>query len=275
MLSILDARIDQCFFTGNYVGFCGTVLTSRFELEVLTPSFSLDPNLWNDAIPLARVFKAFRLAFSKLREEYRDLFAVQPRNLPPANSIDFPYPYHYDDETGEKVSFIYDKRLDDSRLIFLATAPAKGLRLFIKFTRQYGTDAHRACSDERIAPHLYDVVSLPGGWFMVVMEYLDPAAFHHVSGRDIELETEVRNAVGILHDCGFVHGDLRDCNMMCMKKGGAWRVLLLDFDWAGRTGEARYPVGLDQETVRRPAGVCGRGIIQREDDNAMVNFLFP
>ena len=257
------------------MGFCGTVLTSRFELEVLTPSFPLHPNFWNDVAPLARVFKAFRLAFSKLRKEYRDLFAVQPRDLPPANSVDFPYPYHYDDETGEKGSFTYDKRLDDSRLIFLATAPAKGLRLFIKFTRQYGTDAHRACSDERIAPHLYDVVSLPGGWFMVVMEYLDPDAFRHVSGCGIELETEVRNAVGILHDRGFVYGDLRDCNMMCMKDGGAWRVLLLDFDWAGRTGEARYPVGLNQETVRRPAGVCGRGIIQREDDNAMVNFIFP
>jgi len=33
---------------------------------------------------------------------------------------------------------------------------------------------------------------------MVVMEYLDPAAFRHVSGGDIDLEIEVRNAVGVL-----------------------------------------------------------------------------
>ena len=226
-------------------------------------------------MPLARAFKAFRLAFSKLRKEYQDLFIVQPRNLPPANSVDFPYPYHYDDdETGEKVSFTYNKRLDDSRLMFLATAPAKGLRLFIKFTRQYGTDAHRACSTEGIAPRLYGVAPLPGGWSMVVMEYLDPAAFRHVSGGDIDLETEVRNAVGVLHLRGFVHGDLRDSNMMCIQEGGAWRVLLVDFDWAGTIGVARHPVGWNQETVRRPAGVSGGQIIQREDDNAMVNFLF-
>ena len=257
------------------MGFCGTVLTSRFELEVLTPSFPLHSNLCKDVKPLARVLKAFRLAFSKLREEYRDLFAVQPRNLPPVNSVDFPYPHHYDDnETGEKVLFTYNKRLDKSRLVFLATAPAKELRLFIKFTQEYGRDAHRACSDERIAPHLYGVVSLSGGWRMVVMEYLDPAAFRHVSGGDIGLESDIRDAVRILHDRGFVHGDLRDCNMMCMKEGGARRVLLLDFDWAGRTGEARYPVGLNQVSVRRPAGVCGGGIIQTEDDNAMVKLLF-
>lgn len=109
---------------------------------------------------------------------------------------------------------------------------------------------------------------------MVVMEYLDPDTFRHVSGCDIGLETEVRNAVGILHDRSFVYGDIRDYNMMCTKEGGAWRVLLLDFDLAGRPGEAQYPPGLNQETVHRPAGVCGRRIIQTEDDNAMVNF-FP
>ena len=110
---------------------------------------------------------------------------------------------------------------------------------------------------------------------MVVMEHLDPATFRHVSGCDIGLETEVRIAIGILHDRGYVHGDLQDCNMMCTKEGGACRILLLDFDCAGRPGEAQYPLGLNQETVRRPAGVCGRGIIQTEDDNAMVNLLLP
>jgi len=226
-------------------------------------------------MPRARVFKAFRGAFSKLRKEYQDLFAVPPINLPPDNSVDFPYRHHYDGETRGKVSFTYEKRLDDSRLVFLATAPAKGLRLFIKFTRQYGTDAHRACSEERIAPHLYDVVSLPGGWFMVVMEYLDPAAFRHVSRGDIDLKIGVETAVGALHARGFVHGDLRDRNMMCTKEGGAWRVLLLDFDWAGRAEEARYPVGLNEQTAGRPAEVRGGQIIKEEHDNAMFNSLFP
>ena len=56
--------------------------------------------------------------FSKLREEYRDLFAVQPRNLPPANGVDLLYPHHYDDDgTGEKVSFTYNERLDSCSLL--------------------------------------------------------------------------------------------------------------------------------------------------------------
>ncbi len=83
--------------------------------------------------------------FSKLHKEYQDLFTVQSKNLLPANSVDFPYPCHYDDnKTGEQVSFIYNKCLNNSRLLFLATAPAKELCLFIKFTWQYGGDAHHA-----------------------------------------------------------------------------------------------------------------------------------
>ena len=86
---------------------------------------------------------------------------------------------------------------------------------------------------------------------------------------------KVRNAAGVRHARGFVHGDLRDCNMMCINEGGAWGVLLVDFDWAGTTGEARHSVGWNKEAACRPAGVCGRQIIQTEDDNAKVNFLFP
>jgi len=254
------------------VRFCGTVLTTRFELEVISPYFHLGPH-WQDNKPLMRAFKAFRIAFSKLCEEYQGLFAVPTRNLPNTNSIDFPYPCHYVDETGERVSFTYDRRLDDSKLLFLATASAKGPRLFIKFTRQYGKDAHRVCSDARVAPHLYDVVSLPGDWFMVVMENLDPDTFDHVSGCDLDLETKVRNAVGILHDHGFVHGDLRDCNMICTMDGER-RVLLLDFDWAGKPGEALYPMSLNRQTVRRPVGACGGQTIRTEHDHAMIDLLF-
>ncbi len=110
---------------------------------------------------------------------------------------------------------------------------------------------------------------------MVVMEYLDPATFHHGSGCDIGLEKDVRNAVEILHNHSFVHSNLRDCNMMCMEKGGAWRVLLLDFDWAGRTREAQYPVGLNHKTVCQPAGVCGGGLFKCKTIITRLTFFFP
>jgi len=249
------------------VGFAGTVFTGRFELGVLTPPFPLHDDYIE---PLARAFKAFRVAFKKLQQVYQNLISGSMGNLP---DPDFPYLNHYKDKTGDPVVFKYNQRLTKSRLIFLAMTP-DGRRLFIKFTHRYGEDAHHACSDARVAPHLYAVEATPGGWFMVVMEYLDPTTFKHVSGSDTDLKATVDQAVDALHDCGFVHGDLRDCNMMCGKENGVWRVLLLDFDWAGRHREVRYPININAKTVTRPEGVVEWGPILREHDRAMIELVF-
>jgi serine/threonine protein kinase len=50
---------------------------------------------------------------------------------------------------------------------------------------------------------------------------------------------ELRRAVHLLHDHGLVFGDLRPPNVMITK---AHRVKLIDFNWAGEKGQARYPV---------------------------------
>jgi len=41
------------------------------------------------------------------------------------------------------------------------------------------------------------------------------------------------------HDAGFVHGDLREPNIMC--DGEKEKAMLIDFDWGGKVGEAYYP----------------------------------
>ena len=223
------------------MGFAGTVFTGRIELGPLTPLLPLHGYPEGGIEPLARAFKAFRVAFKKLREEYDKLLSGLMENLPDPN---FPYLNYYEDKTGKPVVFEYNKRLNESRLIFLATTSDK-TRLFIKFTLRYGEDAHRACSDACVAPQLYAVKAIPGGWFMVVMEYLDPNTFEHVYGSDTDLKAKVDQAVDVLHGRGFVHGDLRVWNMMCRKENGVWKVLLLDFDWAGRQKEVRYPTGIN------------------------------
>jgi tRNA A-37 threonylcarbamoyl transferase component Bud32 len=47
----------------------------------------------------------------------------------------------------------------------------------------------------------------------------------------------LRTAVRALHDRGFVHGDLREPNILLVMD----QVMLLDFDWCGPEGVARYP----------------------------------
>ena len=52
-----------------------------------------------------------------------------------------------------------------------ATEPPKWL--FIRFTRRYGIEAHRYCARLGIAPEVYGIETLAGGWKAVIMAYLD------------------------------------------------------------------------------------------------------
>ena len=47
--------------------------------------------------------------------------------------------------------------------------------------------------------------------------------------------------VDLLHEKGYVHGDLRLCNIIFHGDGTAH---LIDFDWAGKFGEATFPVNV-------------------------------
>ena len=61
---------------------------------------------------------------------------------------------------------------------------------------------------------------------------------------------QIENAIQKLHDKEFVFGDLRGPNVMFSKD----KVFLIDFDWAGKKGEVRYPRNLSRR-VKWPENV--------------------
>src|SRR5688572_17282077 len=65
---------------------------------------------------------------------------------------------------------------------------------------------------------------------------------------------DVEKAVALLHANGWVFGDLRDANVVV--SGG--RGFLVDFDWAGKEGEDRYPAALNENNSWHN-GVCVHG----------------
>ena len=107
-------------------------------------------------------------------------------------------------------------------LIFLAehTGPKANAKLIVvKFTRTYLEVVHRLLADNRFALKLIAVEDLVGGWKMVVMEYL--LGWEMLGEKPYEERLKhkerLKKALHIIHDQGFVHGDIRWPNILVSK----------------------------------------------------------
>src|SRR5262249_6448860 len=118
--------------------------------------------------------------------------------------------------------------------------------LCIKFVRRYCKEVHQICASESCAPRLRGFESLPGGWFMVVMDVVNEEYIEFFkldkSVRTPVLLEEITAKLTHLHRAGYVHGDIRDTNIMVKRDGKGF--MLLDFDWSGRDGTVRYPMNV-------------------------------
>ncbi|KAG1790462.1 uncharacterized protein HD556DRAFT_731545 [Suillus plorans] len=84
----------------------------------------------------------------------------------------------------------------------------------------------------------------------------------------------LRNS-SLFHRGGYVHGDIRDTNIM-VKKDFSPGFMLVDFDWSGTIGEARYPVNVYQgERLWRPDGAEDGQLVMPEHDMQMLYAIFP
>jgi serine/threonine protein kinase len=86
----------------------------------------------------------------------------------------------------------------------------------------------------------------------------------------------VRRVVEELHTGGFVHGDVRDTNILIDRESIAddVKVHIIDFDWAGPVGTNNYPMGVNRRTIKRPDGAQDWKPITKEHDIEMISNLF-
>lgn len=115
---------------------------------------------------------------------------------------------------------------------------------------------------------------------MAVMEKIDRGYMDYCDFRRSENFTPVRASLlrdGIkatlrqLHDKGLVHGDVRDVNVLVARSGEP-KFMLVDFDWAGRMGEVRYPMNVySGEDLQRPEGAYDGEFITPKYDIQMTD----
>jgi hypothetical protein len=221
---------------------------------------------------LARHLAAFRKGVGKLETYYRDLPAPPP--TPPQGEL-LPYPSSFTSLLDNTLqNFDYVKRAMDDKLLFLGQLPDKRT-VCIKFVRQYSAEAHKRCAQLDFAPQLLGFKSLPGGWSMVVMDWLGSDKWSRldeittITWNDVEVLT---SKISQLHQSGYGHGDLRPTNIL-VSKSDAKHYMLVDFDWAGTLGVVRYPMNVNRVGIWRPDDVVDEAPILAKHDLSMLQHM--
>ena len=164
-----------------------------------------------------------------------------------------------------------DGTIDYLNLIFEATFYEKRVLAKVVF-RSYGEDVLRHLAAKHMAPQLFGTCDVQGIASVVVMELLEDGWMtlfdyrenQHRNGIPEAAKGRLFKRIEEILDClsteGMVHGDFRMANMM-LKPGEEEKAVLIDFDWAGKVGSARYPVtrsdGLDYPG--EPGGLIDAG----------------
>ena len=238
------------------------IQSAAFASEpVLDPAVPLTPLLVTPHDPeaqlsIARFLRAMKNCVEELTQYYMSVkLAVDPEQLA------YPYVNYFDvthNNAAVKVYFRYTRPLQATKLVYcvvvdrlegISDTELKDFPYFVgggfvvKFSRTYSTDAHEAAYlHNKGAPKLLAMRDLPGGWKLIAMEQLKGESMNDNNKRVVKEALE--SLANHLHQCGYVHGDLRSENIQVIPGAGVNgtpRVALLDFGWACPAGETFYP----------------------------------
>lgn len=166
--------------------------------------------------------------------------------------------------------------LTDNDLVFIGESPSHS-KYLLKICREkkYGIEAHEFLHGVNAAPRLINVDhdSIYGHW-IVVMEFLEDYLnfpdFAKVRQDKFDVAcARLRQTVEAMHGAGYVHGDLRECNVMVNLEG---EVKLVDLNWSGKEGSARYPLDINTR-LDWHQDVKPGGLIKKEHDIFQIDLL--
>lgn len=268
---------------GPLIEFGGGIFTDKFIAQPLIDpirlSTALDPNA--QAQRFARIMTALKDGVLALKAHYEGLQSQpQPK---PSERIFWPTFRGFGQVKIEYTNHDTPRRYTHglfSATCILPDTNGQTAKVKVKFTPRYCREAHELLASRGMAPKLYHCEQLAWGWLAIVMEDIGGDNLHELANRkDVppDIIQAVRAAVQRLHDSDFVFGDLRPPNVVVRRvaqEDGStqWHGSLVDFDWAGKAGEAKYPVNINTE-IEWAEGVCAAEFIKKEHDLEMLQKL--
>ncbi|KAJ2994153.1 hypothetical protein NUW54_g7601 [Trametes sanguinea] len=120
-----------------------------------------------------------------------------------------------------------------------------------------------------LAPRLWHCSKDEGvGMYVVVMDRIADTEERMMTEED---HATLREAIALLHEHNLVFGDLREPNVLLVKGGG---LMLVDFDWCGQEGAAKYPGDMNDDGSIPWAQDAEAGqLIKKEHDLHMLTML--
>lgn len=225
-----------------------------------------------------RHIAAFYKAAKSLEQYYSELEPHCPPNAV-TNQL-FPYPTSYNSlSTTTTIKFQYNSPVVNGKLIFFATEESSKDTICVKFVQSYSKEAHECFFSLGHAPTLRGYQKLAGGgWIMVVFDALIGFETLHEHTKKQPLPDtvfgDITRTLERFHSLGFVHGDIRDVNIMVSKSEEPMKFMFVDFDWSGKVADVvRYPSCVNTRSIVRPKDALRGKRITQAHDIFMLNQL--
>ncbi|KAG8859337.1 hypothetical protein FRB96_004552 [Tulasnella sp. 330] len=275
VLALAQAKLEVGA-TRPHIGFAGAGITDdRARVDGLTPSFPLFWRLRDKPMidKAAKTFTPLKSAASWLNTIHER--QTEKQQLPRPNS------YTPLEARDRSVKNECVGQLEQNKLVFhmrdsggASSSSSRGaaLALSMKFALNMVTHLPTRVNN-----------ALPDGWIMVVMEHSDHTVFTplcHLGEDKCEISRSVPTAINAtvdtIHVSGHAHRDVCDTNLMVSQPNvGNPEAELVDFDWGGKIGGARYPMYVNYIGVTRPVGSVDGALITEAHDVFMLGVMFP
>ncbi|CAE6506478.1 unnamed protein product [Rhizoctonia solani] len=275
---------------GPWLCISGAVYLDRVVVQPLTDYMWLGrhPQQDHHLLRMTRVFEAIFRAVSELKTYYTP-FILPDAHHPIERDRIYPYVQSVQGSKGT-INFKYKGVLGGSDVVrpLFEAITEDGKPIVVKFTQFYNFEAHKLLAEKGLAPKLLSLNAQPisAGLVMIVMElfgtsldtYLDPAGPGLDQSARAHIESDVKMALDLLHTQNLVFGDLRSPNVLVEQDpNGLFHAQLVDFEWCGASGEARYPVGMNpSKRIRWADGMTRGSLLYKEhDDHMLANLFLP
>jgi hypothetical protein len=246
--------LDGCML---YV-FGAVVVDESVHMDPLCPAFNL-LLLVDDPGEMKRLVSFVVALRTGLQNLSKELMAEQPPG------IKFPY---LEELPGTLLSWKYEREL--KRRVFVATLNSpqnspQRLKVVVKFSPHgQASELQELLARHSYAPALLGYACINPWWHVSVSDFIPSTG--QGGSLSVKEKQDLCDAVKLMHDNGWVHGDLREPNIL--RTDGSIRIV--DFEFSGRENQARYPLFLNHTDINWPEGVAAQKPLMKRHDEEML-----